>query len=59
MPVTVIIDKKKEVVIPNGALINAHEQGQVLFVYDKDEKIIGIFKEWVCAIVESGENVQT
>ena len=57
MPVTVIIDKKKEVVIPNGALINAHEQGQVLFVYDKDEKIIGIFKEWIGAMVESRENV--
>ena len=53
MPVTVIIDKKKEIIIPNGALINAHEQGQVLFVYDKDEKIIAIFKEWVCAVVES------
>ena len=59
MSVTIIVDKNKEIIIPNGAFINAHEQGQVLFVYDKDEKIISIFKEWVCAIVESGENVQT
>ena len=53
MSVTIIVDKNKEVIIPNGAFINANDLGQVLFVYVKVEKIIALFKEWVCAVVES------
>lgn len=53
MFVRVLVDKNKEVIVHDGTLINSHENGQVLFVYDKDEKIIGIFREWIGAVVEN------
>lgn len=55
MFVRVLIAKNKEEILFKGVLLNAHESGQVLFVYDKDEKIIGIFREWIGAVVESKE----